>query len=124
VITKRSRLNELAWKILEFREDRIIEPMAIIGEVLDPIVENAIKKKGEKGVSLTGDDLEGETLLSYLVKLTDGGHRFRLSFFNVSRPPRPQDHPRRDAQYLDCREGYRAFNLSMGRSLADNVTLS
>ena len=79
-------MNELAWKLVEFWEGKIIEPMAVIGEVLDPIVENAIKKKGEKGVSPAGDDLEGETLLSCLVKLTDGGHRFRLSFFNVSRP--------------------------------------
>jgi hypothetical protein len=42
-------LNE-AWKLREFWEDRIIEPMATIGKVLDPIIENALKKKGEKEV--------------------------------------------------------------------------
>lgn len=52
--------------------------MAVIRKVLDPIIENAIKKKGEEKVSAIGDDLEGETLLSHLVKLTDGEHRFRL----------------------------------------------
>jgi len=114
VIASRCRLNELAWKLVEFWENKIIEPMAVIGEVLDPIVENAIKKKGEKGVNPVGDDLEGETLLSCLVKLTDGEHRFRLAFFNVLCLQRPQDHPRRDTQYLDCWEGYRAFNLSHG----------
>ena len=66
--------NERAWKFLEFWQDRVVEPMAIIGEVLDPIVENAIKKKGEKGSNTAGDDLEGETLLSHLVNLTDGEH--------------------------------------------------
>jgi hypothetical protein len=95
VITKRSRLNE-AWKLIEFWEDRIVEPMAVIGKVLDPIIENALKKKGEKEVSSAGDNLEGETLLSHLVNLTDGEHRFRLFSSSVSRPPRPQDYPRRD----------------------------
>ena len=76
VIAKRSRLND-AWKLIEFWEDRIVEPMAVIGRVLDPIIENALKNKEEKKVDVTGDNLEGETLLSHLVKLTDGEFCFR-----------------------------------------------
>ena len=81
---KRSRLNE-AWKLLEFWDDRIVEPMAVIRKVLDPIIENALKRKGEKKVGAAGDDLEGETLLSHLVNLTDGKSRSRidLSSFNL-----------------------------------------
>ena len=52
--------------------------MAVIGKVLDPIIENALKK-GEKQVDTTGDTLEGETLLSHLVNLTDGKPYFYLS---------------------------------------------
>lgn len=78
VIAKRSRLNE-AWKLMEFWEDRIIEPMAVIGKVLDPIIENALKKKGEKKAGAGGDSLEGETLLSHLVNLTDGKSRFHIT---------------------------------------------
>lgn len=71
VVARRSRLNE-AWKLIEFWEDRIIEPMAVIGKVLDPIIENALKKNGDKKTGAVGDDPEGETLLSHLVNLTDG----------------------------------------------------
>ena len=71
VVARRSRLNE-AWKLLEFWKDRLIEPMIVIQKVLDPIIENALGKKGEKKADATDDDIEGETLLSHLVKLTDG----------------------------------------------------
>ena len=74
---------------MEFWEDKIVEPMAVVGKVLDPIIENVIKKKGEKRVSPADDNTDGETLLSHLVKLTDGEHRFRLFFFSVLRLPRP-----------------------------------
>jgi len=57
---------------MEFWEDKIIEPMTVIGKVLDPIIENALKKRGEKKVGTASDSLEGETLLSHLVNLTDG----------------------------------------------------
>jgi hypothetical protein len=73
-----------AWKLVEFWEDRIIEPMAVIGKVLDPIIENALKKKGEKQVDATGDTLEGETLLSHLVNLTDGKPYFYFSSSSAS----------------------------------------
>jgi len=76
VMAKRSRLNQ-AWKLFEFWDDRIVEPMTVIGKVLDPIIENALKKKGGKEVGTAGDNLEGETLLSHLVNLTDGKSRSR-----------------------------------------------
>jgi hypothetical protein len=62
--------------------------MAVIGEVLDPIIKNAIKKKGGKGVSPASDNLEGETLLSHLVNLTDGEHRFPWVFSSFLRLPK------------------------------------
>jgi hypothetical protein len=71
VIARRSRLNE-TWKLRGFWGDRIIQPMTTIGKVLDPIIENALKKKGEKEVGAAGDNTEGGTLLSHLVNLTDG----------------------------------------------------
>lgn len=79
MISRRSRLNE-AWKLVEFWEDRIVEPMTVIGKVLDPIIENALKKTGERKLSAAGDNIDGETLLSHLVNLTDGKSYFRFSF--------------------------------------------
>lgn len=70
-------MNE-AWKLMEFWDDKIVEPMAVIGKVLDPIIENALKGKVEKKVGAAGDNLEGETLLSHLVNLTDGKPRSRI----------------------------------------------
>ena len=71
VASRRSRLNE-AWKFAEFWKDQIVEPMAVIEKVLDPIIKNALERKEEKKTSATGATLEGETLLSHLVNLTDG----------------------------------------------------
>ena len=70
---------------MEFWDDKIVEPMAVIGKVLDPIVDNALKRKVEKKVDTVGDNLEGETLLSHLVNLTDGKPRscIYLGFFSV-----------------------------------------
>jgi hypothetical protein len=112
VASKRSRFNE-AWRLVEFWRDRIIEPMAIIEKVLDPIIEGALKKKGEKKVGTIGDNLEGETLLTHLVNLTDGELWFRISFIRTSHSNRSQDYPRRDIQHYDCRKGYCAFELSL-----------
>ena len=94
VVAKRNRLGG-AWKLGEFLKDRIIEPMTIVGRVLDPIIENALKK-GEKKVGSAGDNLEGETLLSHLVKLTDGElypHVYRYIQFSLLHSQRPQNHP-------------------------------
>ena len=71
VVARRSRFDE-AWKLVEFWEDKSVEPMAVIEKVLDTIIENALRKKGEKKLGAAGDSLEGETLLSHLVNLTDG----------------------------------------------------
>jgi len=71
--------------------------MAVIGEVLDPIIENALRERGERKVDSTDDNLKGETLLSHLVKLTDGKHHFLVfRLYIVLCLPRPQDYPRRD----------------------------
>ena len=107
-------VTELAWRLMEFWKDRVVEPMAVIGKVLDPIIENAIKKKGEKRASSADDNTDGETLLSHLVKLTDGEHRFRLFFLRTLRLPRSQDYSRRNNQHHDCWEGYCAFNPPHG----------
>ena len=79
---------------MEFWKDKIVEPMAVIGEVLDPIIENALKKKGEE--KAVGDNLEGETLLSYMVKLTDGKHYFlfSLSLSSLSLTPYASQDPK------------------------------
>ena len=63
-------MNE-AWKLAEFWKNQIVDPMAVIEKVLDPIIENALNK-GEKKAGAAGANLEGETLLSHLVNLTDG----------------------------------------------------
>lgn len=93
VVARRSRLNE-AWKLAEFWDDKIVEPMAVIEKVLDPIIENALRKKGEKKANAAGVNLEGETLLSHLVNLTDGESSFFTAFLPVIlHPRRPQDYP-------------------------------
>jgi hypothetical protein len=71
VISKRSRLFG-AWRLMEFWADKIAEPMGIVEKVLDPIIENAIKKKEERKINVADGSAEGETLLSHLVNLTDG----------------------------------------------------
>lgn len=73
----------------------MVEPMAVIEEVLDPIIENALKKKGEKKASAAGANLDGETLLSHLVNLTDGKLSFHAPvLLGDLHPQRPQDYPR------------------------------
>ena len=94
VAWRRSRLNQ-AWKLVEFWNDEIVEPMAVIEKVLHPIIESALKKKGEKKSGAGDANLEGETLLSHLVNLTDGKPRFRAFFLlGHLHPKRPQDYPR------------------------------
>ena len=56
VTAKRSRLNK-TWKLVELWEDKIVEPMVVIREVLDPIIENALRKKGERKVDPAKDNL-------------------------------------------------------------------
>ena len=79
VVARRSRLNE-AWRLVEFWKNKIVEPMAVIEKVLDPIIENALKKRGEKKATAAGENLEGETLLSHLVNLTDGEPQLCIPF--------------------------------------------
>ena len=75
-VAKRTPFNE-AWRLIEFWEDRASEPITVIRKVLDPIIENALTKRDKE---LEADDTEGDTLLSHLVKLTDGKHHVRLLF--------------------------------------------
>jgi hypothetical protein len=94
VISKRSRLFGV-WRLMEFWMDKITEPMSVIERALDPIIENAIKKKGERKIDVADGSAEGETLLSHLVNLTDG-EPCPLTFPSsvVSHFRRPQGHPR------------------------------
>lgn len=72
---KRGRLNFL-WPLFEFWKDKTEEHMKVVDAFIDPILHEAIKKKkalGEvKKPSEKEQIEEDETLLSHLIKYTDG----------------------------------------------------
>ena len=77
VIADRATMGQL-WPLGEFAGDKTIQPMKVVRAFLDPIIEQALREKQEKGNEghLSGnlkDTIEDdETLLDHLVKVTDG----------------------------------------------------
>ena len=68
-----------AWPLLEIRGDRSQPSMRIVREFVQPILEDAIRKKHERmksGDTVNNEEIEeDETLLDYLVKQTEGADR-------------------------------------------------
>ena len=54
------------------REDLTVAPMKIVNGLLEPILEDALKKE-ERSKNSDDKETEDDTLLSHLVKETKGG---------------------------------------------------
>lgn len=69
-VARRGKLQE-AWPLAEFWQDKAAAHNSAIDKFINPIIKDALQRKAEKG-SLDEKDTEEETLLSYLLKSTDG----------------------------------------------------
>lgn len=61
------------WPLLEFWKDTMKEPMKVVKDLIEPIVEEAVRKKRQRAIGVgvgKGEDDEG-TLLENLVNETD-----------------------------------------------------
>lgn len=68
-----------SWPLFEFWGDKVKQHLTAVDEFIDPIVEDALRKKSEKASAGAEEDNErkeqvrdDETLLQHLVKFTDG----------------------------------------------------
>ena len=59
-----------AWPLLEFREDKLLKHKRVIDSFLEPIIEENLRRRAEKGHS-EKDCKEDENLLEYLTRWTD-----------------------------------------------------
>ena len=69
----RSRFGQF-WPLIEFWESKVEKEIQTVFDYVDPIVKRALETKKMKELSKVETEDEGETLLEYLVKLTDGKH--------------------------------------------------
>ena len=60
------------WPLTEFWKDKTEDSMKIINDFIDPILKEALAKKGRAEDKLDADTNRSETLLDHLVSLTDG----------------------------------------------------
>ena len=70
----RGKLQE-AWGLGEFWKDKVLAHKAGVDKYINPILEDALRKKAEKaaeGIVETKEVTEDDTLLSSLLKVTDG----------------------------------------------------
>ena len=109
--------------------------MAVIEDVLDPIIENLLKKRGEER-GCYRRNVEGETMRGHLVNVTDGEPQLCTAFsplefyiredHNINRDePLNMMIAGRDTLRLSIRqfhnlESYRLFPLSLDRVNSDN----
>lgn len=89
VISQRSQRG-FTWPLFEVFHDKTAEPMKVVRAFLDPLIDQALRKKHAKEASgkvspiktssLAKDEIEDdENLLDHLVKLTDGACTHNLS---------------------------------------------
>ena len=60
-----------AWRIFEFWQDKVVTQREIMNEVIDPLIREAMRKKGDRK-KVNGVDEDDGTLLDYLVTQTEG----------------------------------------------------
>ncbi|KAJ7261062.1 cytochrome P450 [Mycena rebaudengoi] len=82
------------WPLAEFWKDKLVEPMRIVHDFLDPVLKEAVAKKRAKGGTEeeknTADGggerevQEGETLLEHLVNYTEDHTVLRDEILNIS----------------------------------------
>ena len=70
-IALRIRLTDL-WPLFEFWKDKMQDKMKIIHGLIDPILKEALAKKGREENRLDVDANRPKTLLDHLVSQTDG----------------------------------------------------
>lgn len=126
IVARREQMGGL-WPLFELRGDKMKGPMKIVDAFINPIIEEAIRKKDAKHSTDVekeanpADVDEGETLLDHLVKFTSGKSILKLcsvtcysSFlpgvFLLLRPCSPQG---RDSQHHVGRSGYCTFSSQL-----------
>lgn len=69
----RSRYST-AWPLWEFWENKVDKHVKVMDDFIQPILKDALATKSKRVEKHSEDADDDETLLSYLVKLTDGEH--------------------------------------------------
>lgn len=89
VLAERATMGRI-WPLFETRKNRTDEYMCVVNEYLDPILRNALRRKEEMASSAGGvsgdkesDDIDGETLLDHLVRLTSDPVVLRDEVLNI-----------------------------------------
>ncbi|KAG2006335.1 cytochrome P450 [Coprinopsis cinerea AmutBmut pab1-1] len=86
VIAIRERVGWI-WPLLEFWKDKTVEPMKVVNAYIEPIVKDAIeRKKNALPEEKSGDEKEiqeGQTLLDYLVNVTQDPTILRDEILNI-----------------------------------------
>ena len=63
----------LLWPLFEFWKDRMVEPIKIVHEWIDPIVADAVAKRNKADLSKeNAEETEEKTLLEEMASSTDG----------------------------------------------------
>lgn len=73
-IASRERFGPI-WPLYEILKDKTVEPMKIVNAYIEPIIEEAIRKKEampEEEKNINSEYTEDETLLDHLVGITSG----------------------------------------------------
>jgi hypothetical protein len=89
IISNRERLGDDVWPLFEILEDKTDKRMKVVGGYVEAIVEKALarrRKLVEEGQIELEDEKRGvvednETLLDYLVKMTEGELIYALTTF-------------------------------------------
>ena len=94
----RSRFGQF-WPIIELWESKVEKEIQTVFDYIDPVVKRALETKKMKELSKLETEDEGETLLEYLVKRTDGKRPLSPALqdptpTSVSPPARPYNSPR------------------------------
>jgi cytochrome P450 len=104
---RRIRLGNM-WPLAEFWEDRVAKHNEVIHGYLEPIIQDALKRKEEKtmrGVQDGKSDEAEATLIDYLVEKTNGKSPATDLYLNQCSlySFRSQAHSGRSFEYFDCR---------------------
>jgi hypothetical protein len=110
------------WPLREFWVDETKRHMRVVGDTIDPILREAVKKRwrtadgapsgasiGAGGKVMHREVEDGETLLDHLVNYTDGEAFVSVLATCAHSAYRRKDTERRNPQHPDRRAGHRTF---------------
>ena len=83
------------WPLYEFKKDATEEPMKVVREFIDPIIDTALVKKRDMTgvVEKTGKDIgEHDTVLDHLLKETSGTFQFAFHLWAWLTSSRCENH--------------------------------